>query len=83
MARGHAVRIPGPDPDLETLGIELPPGVNDVVLLGDSDSDRALTECALYRAQARFGVGGAGCGARIVRVAWANLGMDFNDMVRG
>jgi hypothetical protein len=69
-------RIPGPTPDLETPAITLPPCVADVVLLGDSDSERTLTECALRRAAARWTTP-----ARTVRVAWAPPGGDFNDLL--
>lgn len=53
-ARGRVRRIPGPVPDLAAPGIALPASVADVVLLGDGDSDRFSTECALARASARF-----------------------------
>jgi hypothetical protein len=50
----------------------------DVVLLGDGDSDRVLTECALYRAQTRLLAMG---NDRLVRVAWAPAGQDFNNLL--
>ena len=53
-ARGRARPVPGPVPDLEAPGIVLPASVSDVILLGDGDSDRFSTECALARASARF-----------------------------
>jgi hypothetical protein len=76
-ARGRARRMPGPEPDLASPAI-MPDSVEDVVLLGDGDSDRVLTECALRRAAARWGNE-----RRWVRVAWAPVGCDFNDVLRG
>lgn len=68
--------VPGPLPDLAEPGIIIPDGVKDVVLLGDGDSDRFFTQCALARASARFARDG-----RTVRAAWAPDGMDFNDIM--
>lgn len=70
-------RIPGPTPDLSAPAIAVPDSVEDVVLLGDGDSDRVLTECALRRAAARWSTA-----IRQVRVAWAPAGRDFNDLLR-
>lgn len=70
-------RKPGPTPDLAAPAILLPASVEDVVLLGDGDSDRVLTECALRRAAVRWGMA-----TRVVRVAWAPMGQDFNDLLR-
>lgn len=70
-------RKPGPTPDLDSPAITLPTSVSDVVLLGDGDSERILTECALRRAAVRWGTA-----ARVVRVAWAPAGQDFNDILR-
>jgi hypothetical protein len=72
-AAGRARRVPGPEPDFDSVAIAVPAGVDDVVLLGDADSDRVITECALYRAQARIG--------NPARVAWAPPGMDFNELL--
>ena len=79
-AGGRARRIPGPDPDMTKPGIDIPQSVIDVIALGDGDSDLVLTECAIHRGAVRWREGNA---ARIVRVAWAPEGKDFNDMVRG
>jgi hypothetical protein len=76
-AHGRAQRVPGPEPDLAAPGIAIPDSVEDIVLLGDGDSDRFLTECALVRAAARFARAG-----RTVRAAWAPSGRDFNDLIR-
>jgi hypothetical protein len=77
-ARGRARRVPGPDPDPNSPAIKVPPEIVDVVLLGDGDSDRVLTECALYRAQTRLL---ATRNDRLVRVAWAPAGQDFNNLL--
>jgi hypothetical protein len=76
---GRRRRVPGPEPDLADPGFALPGMASDVVLLGDGDSDRFTTHCALYRASERL-ESGAG---RRVRVAWAPDGADFNDELRG
>jgi hypothetical protein len=72
-AAGRSRRVPGPDADLDSVALAVPPEIDDVVLLGDGDSDRVITECALYRAQTRIG-------AR-ARVASAPPGQDFNDIL--
>ena len=77
-AGGRARRVPGPDPDMTKPGIDIPQSVIDVIALGDGDSDRVLTECAIHRGAVRWRNA-----ARVVRVAWADQGKDFNDMVRG
>jgi hypothetical protein len=75
-ARGRPRRVPGPAPDVESTAIMLPDCVEDVVLLGDGDSDAMLTECALRRAAARWETS-----TRAVRVGWAPPGRDFNDLL--
>lgn len=74
--RGRTQRVPGPEPDLAKPAIVLPASVRDLVLLGDSTSDRFTTECALARAAARYAAP-----ARTVRVAWAPDGRDFDELV--
>ena len=49
-------RVPGPPPDFDAPGIVVPANVNDVVLLGDGDSDRFNTERSLARASLRLGL---------------------------
>lgn len=75
-ANDRALRVPGPVPDLEAPGLAIPESVEEIVLLGDADSDRFSTECALVRAAVRFAKPN-----RIVRAAWAHPGQDFNDMM--
>ena len=78
VPRGEGVkgRVPGPDPDFSKPAILMPDWINDIVLLGDGDSERVLTENAMRRAAKRWAAKG-----RTIRVAWANQGQDFNDML--
>jgi hypothetical protein len=76
-AAGRAARVPGPVPKLDGKAIAVPDSVTDLVLLGDSTSDRFTTHCALSRATARYARDG-----RTVRVAWAPEGQDFDDLLR-
>jgi len=78
MADDRPQRVAGPEPDLNQPGIAIPDSVRDLVLLGDGDSDRFLTQCFIARAAKRFAREG-----RTVRVAWAPPGRDFNDVLRG
>jgi hypothetical protein len=73
---GRALRVPGPEPDSDSRAIAIPDTVADVVLLGDGDSG-IKTECALVRAAARWARP-----SRVVRLAWAPPGQDFNDLLR-
>jgi CHC2 zinc finger len=52
--RGRPRRVSGPKPDFAAPGIIIPSSVNDVILLGDGDSDRFNTQCSLVRASLRF-----------------------------
>jgi hypothetical protein len=70
-------RVAGPEPDLVRPGIVIPESVAEIILLGDGDSDRFTTECAIARAGKRFMKR-----ARSVKVAWAPQGRDFNDLLR-
>jgi hypothetical protein len=71
----RAQRVPGPVPDLDAPGIPIPESVERIVILGDGDSDRYTTACAIVRASARFAMP-----TRTVGVAWAPAGQDFNDL---
>jgi hypothetical protein len=75
--KGRPQRVPGPVPDLAAPAIEIPDSVTDLVLLGDSTSDRFTTQCALARATARYARDG-----RKVRTAWAPADKDFDEMVK-
>jgi hypothetical protein len=74
---GRARRVGGPEPDLTSPAIEIPPSVTRLVLLADTTSDRFLTECTLARAAARY----ARPGLEIV-AAWGPAGADFDDLLR-
>ena len=81
---GRVKRVAGPLPDLKSPGIVIPDSVDDVVLLGDGDSDRFTTQCVLARATKRFTLNSEAMTklGRQVRTAWAPDGMDFNDLLR-
>jgi len=68
--------IPDGEPDPEKPGIILPPEVEEVILLGDGDSDRAYTLARLLVAGRRFRSQG-----KAVFVCMADEGVDFNDML--
>lgn len=74
---GRPVMVGGPEPDLASPAIVIPDSVEDLVLLGDSTSDRFETERALARASRRYERAG-----RAVRVAWQPDGADFDDVIR-
>lgn len=81
--KGRAQMIPGVAPDLDSDAIAIPPSVERVVILGDSDSDPLTTQCAVYRAAARYKATRAledGPRPLDVVVAWPPAGVDFNDM---
>jgi hypothetical protein len=72
-ANGHRQRLPGPEPDRAAPAIAIPGSVEDLVLLGDGDSERVLTETTLERARRRYERPG-----RVTRIAFAPEGQDFN-----
>jgi hypothetical protein len=77
--RTRVQRVPGPDPDLNDTAVIAPPvEADDILLLGDGDSDRFTTRNVLCRFAARWDRLG-----RTIRAAWADEGSDFNDMLRG
>ena len=76
-AGGRVQRVPGPQPDPRSSAITIPDAIADLILLGDGDSDRFTTQCALARAARRYAMRD-----RVVRVAWAPDGIDFNDLLR-
>jgi hypothetical protein len=73
----RALRVPGPQPDLDAKAFPLPVGTSDVVLLGDGDSDPFRTACALHCGSKRLEARGVSA-----RVAMAPAGEDFNDRAR-
>lgn len=76
---GRALNIPGPVPDFDDArAIAIPPSVVELTLLGDGDSDPFLTRTTLERGAARYARPGL-----TIRIAMAETGKDFNDMLRG
>lgn len=73
---GRPQRVGGPDPDLESLAMPVPADLPELILLGDGDSDPFLTRNAMARAKARHEAPG-----RLVRVAFAPDGLDFDDLL--
>ncbi|MEH6727143.1 MAG: hypothetical protein V7703_13355, partial [Hyphomicrobiales bacterium] len=75
-------RVPSPVPDMERPGLQVPDWAEQVTLLGDGDSDRPITLARMACAANRARADGAKKGVRrIVRIAWADDGKDFNDML--
>lgn len=75
--RTRILRVPGPEPDLSDTKTFIPPDAfKRIVILGDGDSDRFSTDCTLKRAARRWARPG-----RVIQIAWADDGEDFNDMV--
>ncbi|HYD66111.1 DUF7146 domain-containing protein [Azospirillum sp.] len=75
---GHPMRVPGPVPDPDDSGLSIPEPVTELILLGDGDSEKVLTEYAMVRAARRYAKDG-----RVIRIAFAPSGVDFNDVLRG
>ncbi|WP_127076163.1 DUF7146 domain-containing protein [Rhodomicrobium lacus] len=77
---GRPQRIPGPVPDLNPAipSISIPASIEQLVLLGDGDSDPFLTTKTLERGRARYARDGLRIG-----IAMAEGGRDFNDMLEG
>lgn len=74
------VKVPGPVPADEEDGrpaLMPPDAIDQIIILGDGDSERFATEQHLLRAEARWRRPG-----RTIRVAWAPEGRDFNDILR-
>ena len=74
---GKPQRVPNRVPDPQDQGLAIPDSVDELVLLGDGDSDPFLTECAMTRAARRYAREG-----RRVFVAMAPRAEDFNDELR-
>lgn len=78
LGRERVRQVPGTIPDPRDVIIPIPPSVHELVWLGDGDSDRFTTECALQRAANRHHRDGLA-----QAIAWAEPGQDFNTMLRG
>jgi hypothetical protein len=74
---GQPQRVPDRFPDLEDAGLSIPDSVEELILLGDGDSEKVLTENAMERAARRYARQG-----RVIRIAFAPSGLDFNDVLR-
>ncbi len=75
---GRAMTVPDRYPDPDDVGLSIPDSVEELILLGDGDSEPLLTECAMERAARRYAREG-----RRIRIAFAPAGRDFNDVLRG
>jgi hypothetical protein len=73
----RAQRVPGPIPDPDDAGLAIADQVEELILLGDGDSETVLTDYALERAARRYTRPG-----RIIRVAFAPDEQDFNDVLK-
>lgn len=69
--------IPNGEPDMSRPGVILPDIVEEVILLGDGDSDRFATRASLLVAARRFRAQG-----KVVTVSMAPDGADWNDVLR-
>ncbi|WP_158669958.1 DUF7146 domain-containing protein [Bradyrhizobium guangdongense] len=74
---GQPQKVPDRFPDLEDPGLSIPDTVEELILLGDGDSERVLTENAMERAARRYARQG-----RVIRIAFAPAGLDFNDLLK-
>jgi CHC2 zinc finger len=75
---GRAMTVPDRYPDPDDAGLAIPESVEELILLGDGDSEQLLTESAMERAARRYAREG-----RKIRIAFAPAGWDFNDMLQG
>lgn len=75
---GRAVSVPNDQPDPDDPGLSIPDSVEELILLGDGDSEPVLTKFAMLRAARRYAREG-----RNIRIAFAPAGLDFNDVLRG
>lgn len=75
-AAGRVHRVPGPDADMTSPAMPVPETVEELVLLGDGDSEPILTRNALERARQRSARPG-----RAIRNIFAPAGRDFNDLL--
>lgn len=75
-SNGSTARVPGSEPDLASPAMPVPDSVEELVLLGDGDSDPFLTHNALERAKRRSTRPG-----RVIRNIFAPAGRDFSDLL--
>jgi len=74
----RSLRIPGPQPDLESPAMPVADEADEILWGADGDSDPETTAFAMTRAVARHARPG-----RVQRVLWAPAGKDWNDLARG
>lgn len=74
---GQPQKVPDRFPDLDDAGLSIPDSVEELILLGDGDSETVLTEYAMERAARRYAREG-----RVIRIAFAPSGLDFNDLLK-
>lgn len=74
---GQPQKVPDRFPDLDDPGLSIPDSVEELILLGDGDSEKVLTENAMERAARRYARQG-----RVIRIAFAPSGLDFNDLLK-
>jgi hypothetical protein len=72
--RRSAVLVPGTDPDFSSLALPVPDHIEELVLLGDGDSEPVFTRAALKRGEARHARHG-----RTVRALFAPSGSDWGE----
>jgi hypothetical protein len=75
---GVAQTVPNDEPDPADPGLAIPDSVDELILLGDGDSEPLLTQNAMTRAARRYARPG-----RTIRIAFAPAGNDFNDVLQG
>jgi hypothetical protein len=75
---GRPMTLPDRYPDPDDSGLSIPDSVQELILLGDGDSEQLLTECAMERAARRYTRAD-----RTIRIAFAPAGQDFNDVLQG
>lgn len=73
-------RVQGPEPDLDPAvpALTPPETADEIITLGDGDSERFATEMTHRRAAARWRRAG-----RVIRMASAPAGSDWNDVLKG
>lgn len=76
--RSRPVRLASAVPDLDAPAIAVPDGVEEVITLGDGDSDPVLTRLTHERAKARWARPGL-----TVRAVFPPANVDFNTFLRG
>ena len=78
LDRSYPLNVPGPVPDLDAPAIPIPDSVEEVITLGDGDSDPFTARQAHARAATRW----ARPGRRVIPL-FSPPGTDFNSFLRG